>query len=285
MVSKRAFARSRVFAAGAAAIMAGCFATGGVHAQETVVEKSTLGLGAAAIIQPKYEGSQEYRVIPIPIVMPRFVRKPEDESSAYSQVRKRVAFRGLDEIRIRVLGWDRFQVGAVTGWITNRDQDDADILKGLGDIDGGLVAGAYSAYTWGAFTFDAAYIEKLTGSSAGPQYRFGVETKQQISDRASVGIRVGTTFASAEFMQTYFGVTQAQSRRSRAGLAAYNPDGGIKDVFIQVGGSYDINDRWVFKGGARYGRLLDEAADSPIVETADQVSGTVGLAYRFDWNR
>ena len=285
MFLKRAFARSRFFAAGAAAIMAGCFVTGGVYAQETVVEKSTLGLGAAAIIQPKYEGSQEYRVIPIPIVMPRFVRKPEDESSAYSQVRKRVAFRGLDEIRIRVLGGDRFQVGAVTGWITNRDQDDADILKGLGDIDGGLVAGAYSAYTWGAFTFDAAYIEKLTGSSAGPQYRFGVETKQQISDRASVGIRVGTTFASAEFMQTYFGVTQAQSRRSRAGLAAYNPDGGIKDVFIQVGGSYDINDRWVFKGGARYGRLLDEAADSPVVETADQVSGTVGLAYRFDWNR
>jgi len=108
--------------------------------------------------------------------MPRFVQKPEDEASAYSQVRKRVAFRGLDDIRIRVLGGDRFQVGAVTGWITKRDQDDADFLKGMGDIDGGLVAGAYSAFTLGSFTFDAAYLEKLTGSSAGPQYRFGIET-------------------------------------------------------------------------------------------------------------
>jgi len=291
----RVMGRHVVAAVAACAAITGAGAGQHAHAQasmvdgrtggETTVAKSRLGLGAAAIIKPKYEGSQEHEVIPIPIVMPRFVQKPEDEASAYSQVRKRVAFRGLDDIRIRVLGGDRFQVGAVTGWITKRDQDDADFLKGMGDIDGGLVAGAYSAFTLGSFTFDAAYLEKLTGSSAGPQYRFGIETTQQLSDRADITIRVGTTFASAEFMQTYFGVTPAQSRRTRAGLPAYSPDGGVKDVFIAVGGSYDINDRWVFKGGARYGRLLDEAADSPIVETPDQVSGTVGLAYLFDWNR
>ncbi|MGB6910410.1 MAG: MipA/OmpV family protein [Methyloceanibacter sp.] len=285
MSFERAFRRGRVFVAGACALMAGGFAAADALAQETTVAKSTLGVGAAAVIKPKYEGSNEHEVIPIPVIIPRFVSKPEDETSAYSQVRKRLAFRGLDDIRIRVLGGDRFQVGAVTGWITKRDQDDGNLLKGMGDIDGGLVAGAYSAFRLGMFSFDAAYLEKLTGDSAGPQYRFGVETTQQITDRASVGIRVGTTFASAEYMQTYFGVTQAQSSSSRAGLPVYKTDGGIKDVFIAIGGTYDISDRWVFKGGARYGRLLDEAADSPVVQTADQVSGTVGLAYRFAWNR
>lgn len=252
---------------------------------ETTVAKSSIGLGAAAVIQPKYEGSNEFEVIPIPVVIPRFTDRASEEPSAYSEVRKRVAFRGLDDIRIRVLGGDRLQVGAVTGYITTRDQDDGDLLKGLGDISGGMVLGAYSAFRLGAFTFDAAYIDKLTGDSAGPQYRFGIETKQQLSDRASVGIRVGTTFASAEFMQTYFGVTPAQSRRSKDGLPVYTTDGGIKDVFIAIGGTYDINERWVLKGGARYGRLLDEAANSPVVQTPDQVSGTVGLAYRFAWNR
>lgn len=252
---------------------------------QTTVAKSSIGLGAAVVIKPKYEGSQEHEAIPLPIILPRFQSKPEDEASPYAELRRRVAFRGLDDIRIRVLGKNRFQVGAVTGWITSRDEDDADFLKGTGDIDGGLVGGAYAAYTMGLFTFDAAYIEKLTGTSAGPQYRFSVETTRPISDRGDFTIVLGTTFASEDFMQTYFGITPTQSRRSRANLPVYSPGGGIKDVYIEMGGSYDLTERWVFKGGVRYGRLLDEAADSPLVETPDQVSGTVGLAYRFHWNR
>ncbi|ODS01121.1 hypothetical protein AUC68_12135 [Methyloceanibacter methanicus] len=283
-----------------ASVAIGAFLTGGLVASgaqaqgvlvgsptggETTVTKSTLGIGAAAVVQPKYEGSNEVEVIPIPVILPQFVVREEDQNTVLTEVRNRVAFRGLDDIRIRVLGGDVFQVGAVTGYITDREQSDGDLLRGLGDVTGGLVLGAYSAFTFGAFTFDAAYLDKLTGDSAGPQYRLGIETQRRLTDRASVGIRVGTTFASAEFMQTYFGVTKNQSRKSKAGLPVYTTDGGIKDVFIAVGGTYDISDRWVLKGGVRYGRLLDEAADSPVVETADQVSGTVGLAYRFDWNR
>jgi outer membrane scaffolding protein for murein synthesis (MipA/OmpV family) len=272
------------------ALYVGGFSASQAHAQaamvdgptggETVVRKSVV-VGAAPIIRPKYEGSQEHEVIPIPMVIPSLVEEEDTPDGVFKQVRQRVAFRGLDDVRIRVFGGDRFRVGAVTGWITTRDEDDADFLEGTGDIDGGLVAGAYTAYSLGAFTFDAAYIEKITGTSAGPQYRFGVETTREISDRADFTVRVGTTFASAEFMRTYFGVSPTQSRNSRADIPTYTPDGGIKDVFIAIGGSYDISERWVFKGGARYGRLLGDAEDSPLVETPDQVSGTVGLGYRF----
>jgi len=238
-------------------------------------------LGAAAIIKPKYEGSNEHEVIPIPIIIPKFTENPNDDS-AVTEVRKRVKFRGLDDIRIRVLGGERLQMGAVTGYITKRDQDDGDLLRGLGDIDGGLVLGAYSAFTLGAFTLDAAIMEKVTGDDAGPEYRFGIETSHQVTDRVRLGVRVGTTFASDDYMQTYFGVTPAQSGRSRAGLPAYTPDGGVKDVFVAVGSTVDLNDRWLLKAGARYGRLLGDAADSPVIETKDQVSGTIGLGYRFN---
>jgi outer membrane protein len=275
------------------AVVAGGFAVSDANAQavmvdgpaggETVVRKS-IAVGAAVIVKPKYEGSQEHEAIPIPIIIPQLVEEEDTPNGVFQEVRQRIAFRGLDDIRIRVLGGKRFQVGAVTGWITTRDEDDADFLEGTGDIDGGLVGGAYAAYTAGLFTFDVAYIDKLTGTSAGPQYRLGVETTRQISDRGDVTVRVGTTFASEEFMQTYFGITPKQSANSRAGIPVYTPDGGIKDVFLEVGGSYDISERWIFKGGVRYGRLLGEAADSPHVETPDQVSGTVGLAYRFYLN-
>ena len=48
-------------------------------------------LGAAAIIKPKYEGSNEHEVIPIPIIIPKFAETPEDDS-AVTQVRKRENF-------------------------------------------------------------------------------------------------------------------------------------------------------------------------------------------------
>jgi len=263
---------------------AGLIAAASLIAPSASAAPESVTLGAAAIIKPKYEGSNEHEVIPIPIIIPKFTENPNDDS-AVTEVRKRVKFRGLDDIRIRVLGGERFQVGAVTGYITKRDQDDGDLLRGLGDIDGGLVLGAYSAFTLGAFTLDAAILEKVTGDDAGPEYRFGIETSHQVTDRVRLGVRVGTTLASDDYMQTYFGVTAAQSARSRAGLPVYTPDGGIKDVFVAVGSSVDLNDRWLLKAGARYGRLLGDAADSPVIETKDQVSGTIGLGYRFSWWR
>jgi len=110
----------------------------------------------------------------------------------------------------------------------------------------------------------------------------GVETTQQVTERTRIVARVGTTFAGDDYMQTYFGVTPAQSRNSKAGLPAYTPDAGIKDVFFELGGTMDLSDRWLLKAGGRYGRLLGDAADSPVVATENQLSGVLGLGYRFN---
>src|SRR5680860_1607271 len=280
MMVWRPGARGTSYAAGALLVAAGVLFAPEAKA-EPKMERS-ITLGAAGIVKPKYEGSEEHDYIPIPIIIPRFTESPDDDPSTFKQFRKRLNFRGLDDIRIRVLGGDRLQVGAVTGYITKRDQDDGPLLRGLGDIDGGLVLGAYSGFRLGVFEFDAAILEKVTGGDSGLEYRFGVETTRQLTERTRVVARVGTTFASDDFMQTYFGVTPAQSRNSKAGLPVYTPDTGIKDVYFELGGTMDLSDRWLLKAGGRYGRLLGDAADSPIVETENQLSGVLGLGYRFN---
>ncbi len=238
-------------------------------------------LGAAAIVKPKYEGSDEHEYIPIPIIIPRLSESPDEDPSAFKSFRKRVSFRGLDDIRIRVLGGERLQFGAVTGYITDRDQNDGDQLRGWGNVEGGLVLGAYSGFSMGAFEFDAAILEKVTGDESGFEMRFGVETTRQLTERTTVVARLGTTLASEEYMQTYFGVTASQAARSRAGVPVYTPDAGIKDVYFELGGTVDLTDRWLLKAGGRYGRLLGDAADSPVVEAENQLSGVLGLGYRF----
>ncbi len=238
-------------------------------------------LGAAVVVKPKYEGSDEHDYIPIPIVIPRMSDAPDENPSAFKRFRQRVTFRGLDDVRIRALTLGRFEAGAVTGYITERDEGDGRLLRGLGDIDGGLVAGAYSGFTLGALQFDAAILEKVTGDDTGYEWRFGVETEQQITERATIVARLGTTLASEDYMQTYFGVTANQAARSRAGLPVYTPEAGIKDVYFELGGTVDLTDRWQLKAGGRYGRLLGDAADSPVVASENQLSGVLGMAYRF----
>jgi len=271
----------------AGALMAGMVATvasASPAAAEPEAGRS-IALGAAVVVKPKYEGSDEHDFIPIPIVIPKMSDAPDENPSMFKRFRQRVNFRGLDDIRIRALSLGRFEVGAVTGYITERDDGDGRLLRGLGDIDGGLVAGAYSGFTLGVFQFDAAILEKVTGDDSGYEWRFGVETEQQITSRATVVARLGTTLASEDYMQTYFGVTPSQAARSRAGLPVYTPDAGIKDVYFELGGTVDLSDRWLLKAGGRYGRLLGDAADSPVVASENQLSGVLGLAYRFNLPR
>jgi outer membrane scaffolding protein for murein synthesis (MipA/OmpV family) len=272
--SRRAHARTTIAVAVTAGVLLSLPARANAEGERSVT------LGGAVLVKPKYEGSDEHDVLGIPIIIPR-LSAPSDNPSTFQSFRQRVNFRGLDDIRVRVLGGERLQAGVVTGYITSRDQSDGELLRGLGDIDGGLVLGAYTGFSLGAFEFDAAILDKVTGDDSGYELRFGVETERQLTARTKIVARVGTTVASDDYMQTYFGVTPAQATRSRAGLPVYSPDAGIKDVYFELGGELALGERWLLKAGGRYGRLLGEAADSPVVESENQLSGVLGMGYRF----
>jgi outer membrane protein len=92
------------------------------------------------------------------------------------------------------------------------------------------------------------------------------------------------SYADAEYMRTYLGVTPAESLAS--GLPAYAPDGGIKGVGFEVLGRYAFTPQWSLLGSVSYERLVGDAADSPIAQAGslDQVTARLGLSYRFGLN-
>jgi outer membrane protein len=95
----------------------------------------------------------------------------------------------------------------------------------------------------------------------------------------SVGPRV--SFASEDYMETYFGVDAAQSAAS--GLPVFDAEGGIKGVGVEAEWRYALTRRWALVGEAGYERLVSDAADSPITEVGseNQFSAALGLTYRF----
>lgn len=236
----------------------------------------SLGVGGAVGVRPRYEGSDEYEVYGFPLVYPKF---------GGSGLGGRVKFRGVDDIRFKLLDAGGFEAGPLAGYAFGRDEDDGDLLRGLGDVDDGLVLGAYAGYRLGSVLFDVSYHQIVTGDDDGYQIRFGAEVERVIAPGWRGVARVGTTFADDNYTDSYFGITAAESRRSVAGLQAYDGDAGIKDVHVELGLTWDVTERLQLKSGVRYGRLVGDAADSPIVESEDQFSALIGASYTFDFYR
>ncbi|MGI9479231.1 MAG: MipA/OmpV family protein [Hyphomicrobiaceae bacterium] len=231
-------------------------------------------VGGIGIVKPTYEGSDSYEVIGAPIAYPVFA----------STSNNTFTINGLDDIRLRVFESHGFEAGVLGGYAFGRDQDDGPLLAGLGDVDGGIVAGAFLGYRIGTALFDVSYHHIVSGDTGG-FFRIGVSNRFEISQRLTAKVRAGATYASEEYMADYFGISAAQSASSLARLAAFDTEAGFKDVNVYLGATYKIDTRWTLKGGVGYKRLIGDAADSPIVESEDQFSATFGATYRFSLTR
>lgn len=231
-------------------------------------------VGGIGIVKPTYEGSDSYEVVGAPLIFPVF--------SATSS--GTLSVNGADDVRLRLLNQGGFEAGVLGGYAFGRDDGDGLLLRGLGDVDGGLIAGGFLAYRIGGTSLDVSYHHIVSGDTGG-FFRLGASHEFRMSPQLKTKVRVGTTYADDDYMQDYFGITAAQAATSVAGLTAFNADAGFKDVHVLLGATYDLTDRWTLMGGVGYKRLIGDAADSPVVESEDQFSATFGVTYRFSLNR
>lgn len=225
--------------------------------------------GAFVLAAPRYEGAKSYRVIGVPLIAPFGVADGDS----------RFQFKGPDDLRLRLVSLEGFEIGPVAGWRFGRDEDDGRRLEGLGDIDGGLVAGAYAAYRISGLTASVSYHHQVTGDDTGGLVRFGLEATSRIQPWLTLTGLIGANWASDDYMQSFFGVSADQAARS--GLARFDAESGFKDVHLGLTAAIPLDDRWTLRVMGRYTHLVGDAADSPIVERESQLTGGLGLTYRF----
>jgi outer membrane scaffolding protein for murein synthesis (MipA/OmpV family) len=248
----------------------------------------TVGVGAAVI--PSYEGSDDYRVIPVP----QFRGKVSD-----------FAFwtRGpslyVDAIPNRGQDID-IQLGPVVGVRFDRSSlkniKDASV-RALGKRDVAVEVGGFVGIgKTGVLTSDydnlsarVAITKDVAGAHDSYVITPAIEYFAPLSTRSFVGLGVSADYVGKKYGRYYYDIDAAGSLAS--GLPAYSEAGngsGFKKIGVNLTGglslSGDLRKGWALFALGGYSRMLGDYADSPIVSIAgskNQWVGAVGVGYTF----
>ncbi|XUY25623.1 MipA/OmpV family protein [Agrobacterium sp. rho-8.1] len=219
-------------------------------------------IGAGAIYMPEYEGSDKFDINPFPMISAKIGDRVEIDTTG---------------ITVDLLERDGFRVGVKGGYNMGRQEKDSDYLRGLGDIDAAGVIGGIVSYERGPFEVYGAF-NKTIGGSEGMTGKLGAKASYRY-ERFIFSGDVSGTWADDKEMQSYFGVTAAQSAAS--GLDRYEAKAGVKRVDVKASVTYMMTQNWMVTGAAGAGVLMGDAKESPIVKDEVQPFAMLGVAYRF----
>jgi outer membrane scaffolding protein for murein synthesis (MipA/OmpV family) len=229
----------------------------------------TLGLGAA--MRPTFEGSDRYTATPLPLLSVRW----RDTIS--------IGDGGLSTYwhhkRFRIGGGLTFDSGRKDHGSGGIFESGDDRLKGLGTINAALGFRGFVSYGLGPANFELS-ATKFTGSqNDGVLASFGVSAPLPLTKRLIVMPHIRASWASADTMQTYFGVTPVQAAASI--FPAFNARSGPRDVRGGANLIYRLNAHWFLDADTSVTRLLGDAAKSPISISDTNVMVTAMVGYHF----
>lgn len=235
---------------------------GAVYAQST----NFIGLGVGAV--PVYEGSSEYRALPVPLI---------NYQSGNFFITPRM---GLPAMGLKASLASDLDAGVFVGMALGRKADDADLTKGLDDIKFHGAYGAYVEWRPGRYSLGAGY-KQAARSGYGGTLELRASYAALMTEKNTVQVGIRTEWANSDYMQTWYGVTSSQSARSREGLSTYSPSSGFKNVGLYSTWIYRINPSWSTVSTIGVNTLLGDARDSPLTDRKTNVFGSVGVTYRF----
>ncbi|MEO1703404.1 MAG: MipA/OmpV family protein [Pseudomonadota bacterium] len=257
----------------AVVFVSGISVSSGALADDGLFADFSINVGAFAFVGPAYEGSDEFRVTGVPVVFPSFGENNE---------RSRVTVRGADDVRLSVLRRGGFDIGPIVGYSFGREESLSSKLDGLGDVEGGVVLGAFTSYTAGDFFVETGISTQVTGvDDGGYLATAGFGYTAELAPRVSLTARTGLEYASDNYMDRYFSITDIQSANSAQDYAAFDASGGIKNVDVNLSLDFEATERLSLRASGGYSRLLGDAANSPISESDNQLSGGLGFLFQF----
>lgn len=208
-----------------------------------------LRLGAGFGTLPDYRGSDDYRLKVLPIIDIRY------------KDRLRLTHNRLSYALVKSGDWS---FGPLVKYKRGRREKRNPILAGLGDIKATAELGLFTKYRTDRMLFNVE-VRHALGAGQGSSVRATLGHAIFKSGKFAAAALVRAKWLSTEAMQTNFGITAEQAERSEAGLPAFAASSGVSELSFNLMGRYQVSEKYRLLGLLGYGRLMGDAADSPLV--------------------
>ncbi|SDK25374.1 MipA/OmpV family protein [Microbulbifer yueqingensis] len=220
-----------------------------------------VGLGVIGRSSP-YLGSDSSVIQPIPAIT--YLGERLQWVGPYL----RYGILGSGDLRLALTA--SYRVGAY-------EEDDADILEGLGDRDSTLMAGLGLVYDGpNGFEFDLGYkhdvLDQIGGGTAVARVSRGFQF-----GRLRLAPELGVNWLSSELADYDYGVPASAAIPGRPAYSV----GDSFTVEVGVGGLYELTRNWRVILAVAAEELDSDITDSPIVEDDRVIKGFAAITYAF----
>ena len=223
------------------------------------VQAADYEVGAGFGMKPDYEGSSDYEGAIIPYGQAAFDNGMWVRLQGLKLTANLVPKSWVPWLRLGPVFNRRASRSVV-------DNSKVDNLKNVSD--------ASELGLWGGVVIEGwfANLEYMmdTGNAHDGSYatlRGGYNWK--MSDAWAFVMGAHSTYASGDYMSTYFGIDGADSARS--GLDTYDADAGFKDVGLDLVADWKFLPNWKARGIGSYSLLIGDADDdSPVVDEGSE---------------
>jgi outer membrane scaffolding protein for murein synthesis (MipA/OmpV family) len=236
-------------------------------------------IGFGGSIGPDYEGSDDYEGFPALFGNWTFDNGMFVGLSGTAEAAKTARLKGnlvpsdLSE---------RWQAGPVVQYRRGRKGVDNNRVDDMENIEHTSEAGGFVSYLMDRWKFNLAGVGDLGDVHNGAVVDLKVTYALPINGIWAFTFGASGSYASGNYMDTYFGVSREDSLRS--GLDQYGTDGGMKDWGLSASAHYTPWKHWGILASANYFRLVGDADDdSPVVDegSENQFMGALAATYKF----
>lgn len=222
---------------------------------------SRLLVGAGLANRPAYHGSDDRVTAILPYV--DYAHRNGFFASTASGIGLSLVNTRATQIGVRVI--PRF----------GRNEDASNDLRGMGDIDPGAEASAYATHavsrTW-------TLGVNLRGGDLGAELDAGARHDLALGTATRLSAFAFVTAANGKSQRTWYGVDESQARAS--GYPLHAPGAGLRHLQVGATVNHFFAGRWIAIGGVGLGRVIGEAADSPLVRERTHLGGFAAIGYQ-----
>ena len=225
-------------------------------------------IGGGIGIAPDYEGSDNYELVPVPTGSVKF------DNGMY------IKMLGLN-LRANLIPSDFFHLGPVYNYHRQRSDVDNSRVDNMRNVSDAHEVGLFGGIEWKNWY---VFLEFLRDTGDAHDSAYGslkAGYNWIINEAWALKMGAFSTYAGDDYMDTYFGVTKGDSRRS--GLDEFKAEGDIKDVGLDLGLNWRFWKNFDLRTLLQAKWLLNDADEtSPVTDEGSQFQGFAALLVA--WN-